>query len=217
VTEILDRENGFTLLELLVAMTLLAFFSVALVAGLRIGSRFWTKSQSSALDGNTVRNAQRTIAKDLTDAYPKLMSPQATESFIDFEGTPQHMEFVSAASQSTGQMSRVTLDARPDGDSWTLEYRATPELARDTATGNGLALLSHVKSIAFAYFGADSESNDPAWHATWQHARTLPLLVRVRIATAPPLPLSTELIVRPKIDADVSCTFDAVHKFCQGR
>ena len=44
------REDGFTLLELLVVITLLAFLSVALLVGMRSTTDIWRKSRDKNVD-----------------------------------------------------------------------------------------------------------------------------------------------------------------------
>ena len=212
-----SRDGGFTLLELLVAVTLLAFLSVVLVAGLRFGTRIWDKSESADIDTNAVRAAQKRVARDLSSIYPRFIVADPADAFVDFAGTPHHMDFLSAADQPGGQMTRVVLSAPSDNEGVSMQYDTRPELARTNTAALRQTLLGHLKSVDFAYFGARRGEKTPAWHATWQHERSLPLLVRVRAATPHANVSWTELVVRPKIAADVSCVYDPIAKTCLGR
>lgn len=212
-----SQDAGFTLLELLVSVTLLAFLSAALVAGLRFGTRIWNKSESAEVNTNSIRMAQKLVAQDIARIYPKFVVASPTDSFIDFAGSSHRMEFLSTANQSYGQMTRVTLSAATDDIGVAMGYDSLPELARSNAARSRQILLHHLKSIEFAYFGATENERVPAWHEAWQHERSLPLLIRVRATTARASSSWAELVVRPKIAADVSCSFDPATRFCQGR
>jgi len=212
------HEAGFTLLELLVAMTLLAFLSVGLMAGLRTGANIWQKAQDKNLDTNAMRVAQKTLADNLGRAYPKLVVVSPEESHIDFDGTKDSMTFLSTAASGTGHIMRDTLTAQSNGKELVLAISATPELGTGGAPIWSKPLLRHLAAIEFSYFGAAGEEKQPAWHETWRNQHALPHLIRVRVVLAgagtTPWP---EMLIEPHIAADADCIYDALTKFCQGR
>ena len=211
------HDAGFTLLELLVSIALLAMLSLALVSGLRFGARIWDRSQSVNIDTNTVRAVQKEIALNLARIYPKYIVASPTDAFIDFDGLPRRMMFLSTGYAESGGMMRVSLEAANDDEGLMLQYGSVPELARSGTPVQNRALLRHLKSLDFAYFGATGTEKTSVWHQTWQHERSLPDLIRIRATTPRATATWTELIVRPKIAADTGCTFDPISKFCQGR
>ena len=76
-----DAANaGFTLLEMLLALTLMAMITGALVGGLRLGQRAWETSRRDETRGE-VEAAARAISQMLTRAWPavarKARAPQA--------------------------------------------------------------------------------------------------------------------------------------------
>ena len=65
------RQAGFTLVELLVAMTLLAFLSIALFGGLRFGARSW----EAVVDSSTERDQIAATQTFLRDRLGQLTLP----------------------------------------------------------------------------------------------------------------------------------------------
>lgn len=214
----MKHETGFTLLELLVAMTLLAFLSVGLMAGLRYGAEIWRKSQDKNLDTNAMRLAQKTLADNLARAYPRLIVASPEDSHIDFDGTRDRMTFLSTAASGTGHIMRDTLVAESHGKELALDISATPELGVAGAPIWSKALLRHLAAVEFSYFGTTVDEKQPVWHSDWRNQRSLPHLIRVRVAFAgtgiTPWP---KMLIEPRIAADADCIYDALTKFCQGR
>ncbi len=212
------REAGFTLLELLVAVTLLAFLSVGLMAGLRYGTDIWRKSQDKNVDTNAMRQAEKMLADNLTRAYPRLVVVSPEDAHIDFDGTRDRMTFLSTAASGTGHIMRDTVAKAGDGKEIALAMSATPELGTGGAPIWSKTLLRHLAGAEFSYFGAAGEEKEATWHADWRGQRKLPSLIRIRVAFAgggnTPWP---EMILEPRIAADADCVYDALTKFCQGR
>jgi general secretion pathway protein J len=200
------HDTGFTLLEMLVAVTLLAFLSLALVAGLRFGSNIWQKSQARNVDTNTIRASQRTISDAIARIYPRYVTVPGAKGFIDFDGTSARMTFLSTA--SSPHISRETLEVA-DG---TMRITTSPELASPGAPAQRMLLLRQLAAAEFSYFDGTT------WRGTWQRQRALPSLIRIHAAFAPagatPWP---DMILMPRIAADVDCTFDTLVKFCRDR
>jgi general secretion pathway protein J len=210
------RDDGFTLIELLVAMTLLAFLSLVLVAGLRYGTNIFSKTQSKDVGLNAARTAERIIVDHLSRLYPKYVTVSPTEAYVDFDGTAHAMSFFTTAQPDTGFLMHDTLEAVREGDRLSVRIAAMPELARGGGTTQ--TLLTHLSSVEFSYYGIAGDAKAPAWYSSWQKQNRPPELVHIHVAAsdpdAPPMP---DMILAPRIAADVGCLFDPVTKFCQGR
>ena len=131
------------------AVTLLAFLSVALVGGLAL--RHPHLGQGRNLGRRYHRRAcgDKRVALDLARVYPQLLVVNATDSFIDFTGTPQRMEFLSTTDRPDGQMTRIALSAANDDRGVAMQYDTLPELTRTNAAGTQEMLLRHLRSIEF--------------------------------------------------------------------
>ncbi|HWA90948.1 MAG TPA: type II secretion system protein [Rhizomicrobium sp.] len=213
----MTRDAGFTLLELLVAMTLLAFLSLGLVAGLRFGMAAWNKTQAKNVDANAIRTAERVLTANLARIYPKFLTDATGHGSVDFDGTDRSIAFLSTA-PLTGHIARNQLGAAADGRDTALVLGSVPELARGNAGGTTQVLLRHLAAFDFAYFGAAEGEKMPAWHRDWRGQKKLPDLIRLRarFAGAGTVPWP-EMILAPRIAADAGCNFDMLGKTCAGR
>ncbi len=107
-----SRQAGFTLVELLVAMTLLAFLSIALFGGLRFGARSW----EAVIDSSAERDRIASTQTFLRDRIGQLTLPGAGRlRDIDDDrrliGGSNWVEFVAPwlSALSLGGLYRFTL------------------------------------------------------------------------------------------------------------
>jgi general secretion pathway protein J len=213
----MSKDAGFTLLELLVAITLLAFLSVGLVAGLRFGTEVWRKAETKNVDTGALRTAERVLTASIARIYPKFVSTVPGQGSIDFAGGQRSISFLSTAS-ATGHILRNRIEAVSDGHGLALGIATVPELARGNAGATTQALLRRLASVEFGYYGTVRGTKGPAWYKIWQGQPVPPDLIRIRVTFASHGAAHwPELILQPRIAADASCIYDALTKFCVGR
>jgi general secretion pathway protein J len=95
---------GITLMELLIAVTLLSLLSVGLLFALRIGLNAYSKTQSRLMDNRRVAGAQKILEQELEGMVPVVAQctggggegPGTKAPF--FQGMPDTMRLVSAYS-----------------------------------------------------------------------------------------------------------------------
>jgi general secretion pathway protein J len=95
-----------------------------------------------------------------------------------------------------------------------------PELARsqDTATATSTVLLRDVDHAEFSYFGAGAGARNLQWIDGWTKRSEMPALVRVRVAFRTGDQRSwPDLVVSPRLTADVICDYDPLTMRCRGR
>jgi prepilin-type N-terminal cleavage/methylation domain-containing protein len=101
------RERGVTLLEVLIAVTLLSLLSVAMFMAMRIGLNSFAKADARLMDNRRVAGAQRIVEDEIEAMIPAMATcVEATGGagprIPFFQGEPDVMRLVSAFSLQGG-------------------------------------------------------------------------------------------------------------------
>ncbi|HEX4157907.1 MAG TPA: prepilin-type N-terminal cleavage/methylation domain-containing protein [Rhizomicrobium sp.] len=232
-------ESGFTLLELLIATTLLAFLSLLLFGGLRFGTRIWEKTETSTTATNRVRAAQLVLSEEVAEAYPFYAGDTAAAKHVDFAGEDQRVTFFAPSKTLAGSMDLVTIQAVRQKGAVSVVIASKPELEGQKAIVSHYTLIGGLKWFQISYYGspsaAPSSSQPPTttkaglganaaatarppaqWTSVWEGQQRLPQLIRIRAGMRDKSDWP-DLVVSPRIDVDESCVLDQLTKYCQGR
>jgi general secretion pathway protein J len=179
---------GFTLLELLVALTLLGLVMAALFGELRFAVRAWDGADArlaAAAEASGVRGFVRRQLQQLA-VSPMLAGAAAGQPV--FEGTAHAMSFLGAMPgvASEGGLDRIVIYAEARGGERRLIVRWTPQVG---GTGTGSAaqeggsrvLLDGCRSIRLSFFGAVGRDRGLGWVDSWPAGKELPQLVRLQV------------------------------------
>jgi general secretion pathway protein J len=206
-----DSESGFTLLELLVSLVLLALILSFVGGALRFGARAW--EAAGALDRRASMGAVRTFLEQrLAEAMPVYEQDETGRVRIAFSGRPQQLSFVSpsARGRAGAGLYRFSLTLQPVGrDTVTGTALALdqslyqPEVVSQVvaAPEDGQVLLEDIAGIGLRYYGRKEARSPAAWHSEWTRADALPELVEISLLLRAQdartwLPLVVELRLR---------------------
>lgn len=180
------RERGFTLMELLVAMTLLGILLAASFGSLRLGARVWEASDRSLDDGNRNDVIRGFLKNRIEGALPMtaVLSGERAETL--FLGERTGLRFASTMPISFGNdlfllefRLRPRAIAENTGDlvlTWrSLEPNATNG---DLSTGERV-LIDGIVDLDVGYFGRKRNQPLSSWSYDWQDEETLPDLIRI--------------------------------------
>lgn len=109
--------GGFTLMELLVSMTLMGFVAVAILFGFRIGTNAWAKGGANLERLRTTQATYDLLNRQIgsmKDYYSVQKLKEAPVELLLFQGTAEGMRFVS----------NFSFKSRSAGGLWLVEYFA---------------------------------------------------------------------------------------------
>jgi len=176
------EQAGFTLLELVVAITLMGLVLVVLYGGLRLGLNAWDSGEARAEATNRLRLAEEFLRRQLARSMTVYWTNDRQERVVVFAGEASHIEFVAPMLAQLGQggLYRVRIEAG-DGRLW---IRWRPYLPADPKAGEEreTVLLEGVSGIEWAYFGSERDDDPrPQWRSNWTSLAQRPLLARLNL------------------------------------
>ena len=196
-----SNEAGFTLLELIVAITLIAVMSVGVWTALDLCVRSWTRGMEKIEVNQRDRSTQDLVRKQIASAYPLIPSPATSVSGAQntvipisatstpvFYGGENSLRFVttnSLLSMDSGGPVMVTYEAEVDseGNIFIVQREApyTGQGVYDGGFTSSVYVFYNLKECTFEYYNSGDADNPAEWLTEWDTAsrRRLPAAVRI--------------------------------------
>ncbi len=218
-------QDGFTLIELVVALTILGTMMMLMYSGLSFALRSW-----DAGDANGRRTADRRIGenflrREVTEIFPMRWKDPMEVRFA-FVGAAHHLDFVSSrpAGIALGGLALVGVEVEPDDVHHTRNLvmrraMADPDSADFTSLEHSdqrSVLVEDVDSVTFSYFGAESDFGDPRWFDEWKFPSRMPEMVRMRIRTSDGGMLP-DMLVKLMLGEEAGCLENPLQRLCLPR
>jgi general secretion pathway protein J len=175
------KEAGFTLLELLVAITILSLILVALSGGVRFAGSAWRKQEEQIGRQGDI-NAVQTVLRQLL------------ASGKDFQGSPQDLKFVGQMPAALARGGLFDIELSQSGEKLLLSWRPHFKGAAASLPRNETMLLDGVTVFDLTY-----HVNQQGWqHATTDKSKTVELIaMRARLSDGHAWP---SLMISPVIN-----------------
>lgn len=197
----IGSQTGFTLLEMLVAVTLVAIMAVALWSVFRISIRSWSRGTEFMDANQRHRSILSLVRKQMASAYgllaPKDNQPLGPTKLI-FSGTKDSLQFISLNSlqfQSSPGLTMVSYDVDQDtaGNYALVEREArylggVPEEGEPVDGSNPVPIFENLTSCLFEYFDPGDRNNASQWVQEWdgQKLGKMPLAVSFTMISRDP-------------------------------
>lgn len=210
--------KGFTLIEILVALALMAMIATILIVSLEIGGHTWQRVTRTTDRIDEIMLAQTILRDQLSAIYPDQRHRSGTNAdhFLSSDGS--QIEFLGTAplAQSDG-IWRYHLQLEQPSGTLTLRSRRDPRNLSAGANSDWSKepLLRSVASVTIHFLHESGESA-AQWIEQWNDPRALPRLIRVEVTFAPSDSRRwPPLYVSPLVDTDANCVFDVVSRSCR--
>ena len=174
-------KNGFTLLELMISITLIGIVMLIVFGAMRLGYRSIEKSERTMDFLERVRMTLGIIESQLQSQIP-LTYEEDGEKKMYFVGRKESIQFSTNHSIWSGQMGYVVVayNVEQDGRGKLALYATENTISvQDTKK---TMLLDNLDSVSFKYFYKDPTMEKGEWREEWPETSTIPQFVTLNIS-----------------------------------
>lgn len=218
------RQTGFTLIELVVAMVLVAAMMSLLYSGLTYAMKSWDAADAAGRRAADRVLAQSFLRREIMEMFPLRWRDPSAVKFA-FEGEADRMHFVSSrpAGVALGGLALVGVDveqgARTRSRNLVMRRAVADPDAKDFSAldaAQAWILIEDVDSVSFAYYGAENDFAEPQWAPQWKYPGRMPEMVRmqVKLADGSALP---DLLVKVVVAEEAGCLESPMQRLCRPR
>jgi general secretion pathway protein J len=185
--------SGFTLIEIVLAVSILAMVIAVISTSFRIGINAWEKGESKIESLQTKRAVNALIYREIKSVYPYTITPGELDTHLKYNaffGESDSLKFVSHAS-TTGRSTGLSLI-----EMWTEEDKGLFIGEREAIVSNlsdlndidlrdedtAVSVCREIKKISFRYFERKNKDEEGEWQENWDpkdKKERLPLFVEI--------------------------------------
>lgn len=189
------RVNGFTLIEVVITLTIIGFILIIIFGTIRLGLSAWQRGENIKEDYQHYRIISQMVSHQFKSMVPyKIKTKKAEQDYIAFEGKSNFLRFVSAISHRAREPEGFVYsiyefkeDKKGEGS---LIYYENKVLMKDffedePKEEKKTILLEGISNIKFEYFREKNE--DKNWKEEWleewnaKEEKELPRAIRMTI------------------------------------
>jgi general secretion pathway protein J len=182
----LKAARGFTLIEVLLAMTLLSVMMTLLFVSLKICAESWEKGEKKIFEVSETAGVVNFFQRHLVMAKPLWNDFTEEERRFSFQGDQQFLQFVSSFPASAGRagLQLFTVQLVSENRQNAIKVTITPfypVAEGDEWLTEEETLIKGVAGFSLAYFGPEEGETESSWLDQWRERDQLPKLVRIKI------------------------------------
>ena len=188
-------ETGFTLLEVIVTLTILGFILLIVSGAFRLGLSVWERGEATREDSQRLRTVSQLVSQQIKSAVPyKVKTEKAEGDYLAFEGSGHSLKFISAlpikAKQSEGLVYAIYEFEEKGKEGGRLVLYEQRVLTKNffeerPKEDSGVTLFEGVSDVRFEYYRKEdpSKNRTEAWVEEWnaKEEKELPSALRMKI------------------------------------
>lgn len=213
-----NAQSGFTLIEMLIGITLLAMLGALIASGTRLGSRSWSSAERRSAGSDDVMLVQSFFRRTIAQTAPAFATEDPRDMTIDFSGGPDTLTLMAPqpGTQSAGLWVQERFYVAQHGGHRDLFVRLRSDPSLPATAPDSITLLEGVSQVRFAYFGSGGPGAAPTWQDNWINSSRLPDLIRIEIVRDDPkLPAWPALIVGTRVTSNAGCIYTGYGTGCR--
>lgn len=185
-----ERDAGFSFVEVLVSLTLLALIVILLPGTIRLAARASIES-AKLIEASQGQNVLGFIRQSIAETMPLLEIDQEGVLSVAFRGDAQSVEYVAPLTYGPagGGLYRMRIRflqtdslVPTDNNAWSSLMLDFAPYRRDSKTFlESRRLIEGVVSGGIRYFGLQTGSQLPQWSSAWTRSDRLPDLIEIDI------------------------------------
>ena len=178
-----NSQSGFTLLELLVSITLIALIVVIVGTAMRLGYRSLDKGEKKAEIQERFKVSLNLMDAQLQSGIPLKTTGETGEAINQylFEGKKDSIRFASNYSLMGGQKGYVIVAYRVEIDANDKRTLFAQENTIGMDNQKEVKLIEGFDDIHFEYFFKEATEEQGNWVEEWTDTTTLPGKVRIHL------------------------------------
>jgi general secretion pathway protein J len=181
------RGAGFTLVELLLALTLMSMLMALAYGGLRAATRAADRGQTVLEDSSRIRMAHQFVRRQLNQAAPLAFAQdEENEERTVFLGTADRIRFVAPMPGYLGfggpQVQELAIVRGDDHLELVLSHALLQGFEEERLYDRPpILLLDDIESAGFSFLGVDENGDLAGWVTSWDEPGRLPESIALEI------------------------------------
>jgi general secretion pathway protein J len=180
------KSQGFTLVEILLALSLMAMLLALAYGGLRASTRATDKGQAVLEYSGRVRMAHQFVRKQVNQMIPLAFAESQDAERSVFTGDPMKIRYVAPMPGYLGfggpQVQELAIVRGENGDALVLSHALLQGFEEQRLYERApILLIENIERAEFSFLGRDENGELLPWLSQWDQPETLPDAVALDI------------------------------------
>ena len=181
-------QQGFTLVEVIIAVTLLSVMVVVVFNVLHFSAKAWDKGVIRAEFANRIYLVHDLLRNAFMQAQPIVLNSKDGKTRLAFSGDEKYLRFVAPLSvaQKSGGFYVMNIERLQQNKSGVLvlkyhRYYYNDDSFEDLNSNDVELLLDNVEDVSFRYYGMDTDEQTVRWNTQWKEQSVLPYKIEMHV------------------------------------